>query len=234
MSEHEVHLELEGVSKRYAGAEGAPELSILREIRLTLRRGESLSIVGPSGSGKTTLLNLIGTLDRPDSGRVLLQGEDLARLGDEALARVRNQRMGFVFQFHHLLPHLSVWENVLVPTLAFPVASEAGASRERASRLLERVGLGARVGHRPGQLSGGERQRVALVRALVNQPQLLLADEPTGSLDQRSAQELGSLLVDLNREEGVTLVVVTHSTPLAAAMQRTVALRDGALVEGAR
>ncbi len=234
MSEPEVHLELEGVSKGYRGAAESASLAILHDVHLILRRGDSVSIVGPSGSGKTTLLNLIGTLDRPDSGRVRLAGQDVSQLDEQALARLRNQQVGFVFQFHHLLPHLSVLENALVPTLAFPVAGRGAEAVERSRRLLDRVGLGARMTHRPGQLSGGERQRAALVRALVNQPRLLLADEPTGSLDPRSAQELGALLVDLNREEQVTLVVVTHSVQLASAMRRVVELRDGTLVEGVR
>jgi ABC-type lipoprotein export system ATPase subunit len=202
---------------------------VLAGISLTLRAGESLAIVGPSGSGKSTLLNIMGTLDRPTSGRVLLDGQDLAALGDEALAAIRNRRIGFVFQLHHLLPQCTALENVLVPTLAGAATAPAGEMQDRAQQLLERVGLGERLAYRPGQLSGGERQRVAVARALINRPALLLADEPTGSLDRAASEHLASLLAELNREQGVTLVVVTHSTALAAKMARGLELRDGSL-----
>lgn len=227
----EAFLELAGVGRHYAGTGDGRPLAILADVNLRVARGGSVAIVGPSGSGKTTLLNLLGTLDRPDAGRLRLDGEDLAGLDEEALARVRNRSIGFVFQSHHLLPHLTVLENVLVPTLATDDAGLVRGAPERAERLLKRVGLGERLGHRPGQLSGGERQRVAVVRALINRPKLLLADEPTGALDQRSARELGALLRELNREEGVTLVVVTHSVELAREMGRVVELVEGRLVE---
>ncbi len=223
-------VELDRVSKNYVGAEDGAPLRILESVDLGVARGESVSIVGPSGSGKTTLLNLLGTLDRPDAGTVKLDGEDLSHLDELTLAHVRNRSIGFIFQFHYLLPHLTVLENVLLPTLA---SLEDAARRDapgRAGRLLKRVALEHRVNHRPGQLSGGERQRVAVVRALINQPKLLLADEPTGALDQRSARDLGALLRDLNHEEGVTLVVVTHSMELAREMGRLFELRDGRLV----
>lgn len=233
MPDDQVILELSGVGKSYAGTEGGPPLPILRDVTLCVRRGEALSIVGPSGSGKTTLLNLLGTLDRPDSGKIVLDGRDLSGMDDVALARVRNQSIGFVFQFHHLLPHLTVLENVLVPTLA--LASDEAEIREtagdRARRLLGRVGLESRLDHRPSQLSGGERQRVAVVRALINRPKLLLADEPTGALDRKSARDLATLLVELNREEGVTLIVVTHSLELAAGLGRVFETLDGTLRE---
>jgi lipoprotein-releasing system ATP-binding protein len=176
-------------------------------------------------------LNLIGTLDRPSSGQVLLEGRDLSRLDEGELAAVRNRHLGFVFQAHHLLPHCTVLENVLVPVLAAKEAGGRGAAEGRARQLLERVGLGPRMTYRPGQLSGGERQRVAVVRALINQPQLLLADEPTGSLDRAGAEGLGQLLVDLNREQGVTLIVVTHALDLARRMGRVWELREGWLKE---
>jgi lipoprotein-releasing system ATP-binding protein len=211
-------LRLIGVSKNY------DSLAVLRNINLDVRRGESLAIVGPSGSGKSTLLNIIGTLDRPSAGQVSLDGEDLSRLDEVKLAQVRNQQIGFVFQAHHLLPHCDVMENVLVPTLVSKTDQT-----ERARKLLERVGLGHRLTHRPGQLSGGERQRVAVVRALINEPKLLLADEPTGSLDRASAAELGQLLVELNREQGLTLIVVTHALDLAQRMGRTLEIRNGEL-----
>jgi ABC-type lipoprotein export system ATPase subunit len=224
-------VELDGVSKRYAGAGNGEALSILRDIHLRVRRGESVAIVGPSGSGKTTLLNLLGSLDRPDQGRVILDGMDLARLDERALARTRNAAIGFVFQFHYLLPHLTLFENVLLPSLASDDRTARQRAPERARWFLERVGLKERLHHRPGQLSGGERQRVAVVRALINQPKLLLADEPTGALDHDSARDLGRLLRELNREEGVTLIVVTHSLELAREMQRVFELRNGQLVE---
>lgn len=227
----EAFLELVGVGKNYAATGDSGSLPILRDLHLRVARGSALAIVGPSGSGKTTLLNLIGTLDRPDAGRLLLDGEDLAQLDEAGLARVRREAIGFIFQSHHLLPHLTVLENVLVPTLAGGDPVRASSAGDRAQRLLTRVGLGERTGHRPGQLSGGERQRVAVVRALINRPKLLLADEPTGALDPKSARELGALLRELNREEGVTLVVVTHSLELARETGRIVELSEGRLVE---
>jgi ABC-type lipoprotein export system ATPase subunit len=192
--------------------------------------GESLAVVGPSGSGKSTLLNLIGGLDRPSGGRVLFEGRDLAGFNDADLARFRNRRIGFVFQLHHLLPQCTVLENVLVPTLVGGDGAEREEALRRAERVLARVGLGDRLAYRPGRLSGGERERVAVARALVNRPALLLADEPTGSLDRRTAENLMALLAELNEEEGVTLVVVTHAETLAARMGRTLELADGVLV----
>jgi ABC-type lipoprotein export system ATPase subunit len=230
----EAFLELIGVGKHYAATDGGERLPILRDVNLQVRRGEALAIVGPSGSGKTTLLNLLGTLDRPDAGRLVLDGRDLTRLDEEALAAFRNRAIGFVFQSHYLLPHLTVWENVLLPTLAGGDEEGRRGAPDRAARLLKRVGLEHRLGHRPSELSGGERQRVAVVRALINQPKLLLADEPTGALDQRSARDLGHLLCELNREEGVTLILVTHALELARDMGRVVELVDGHLEERAR
>jgi len=241
-------LKLADVTKRYTGTGGAAGVSVLNAVTLEVARGKTLAIVGPSGSGKSTLLQIIGTLDRPTSGAVLLDGQDLGQLDELQLAEVRNRQMGFVFQAHYLLPQCSVMENVLVPTLAGSrprqeadlsssasekvrlVSSVATESSEaRAKRLLKRVGLDDRLNHRPGQLSGGERQRVAVVRALINQPRLLLADEPTGALDHASATALGQLLVELNREEGVTLIVVTHAMDLAKRMGRVLELVDGKL-----
>jgi ABC-type lipoprotein export system ATPase subunit len=222
-------LRLVGMSKRYESPTSTELVPVLRDVTLEIQRGESVAIVGPSGSGKSTLLNIIGTLDRPDSGHVLLDGKDLSRLDDIQLAAVRNREIGFIFQSHHLLPQCTVLENVLVPTLANKDAALRNGAVERAKGLLDKVGLGARLTHRPGQLSGGERQRVAVVRALINQPKLLLADEPTGSLDRASAENLADLLVRLNREEGVTLIVVTHAPDLAKRMSRVLELRDGEL-----
>ena len=222
-------IELRNVVKRYDA------VSVLADVSLSVARGESLAIVGPSGSGKSTLLQIIGTLDRATSGEVLLDGKNLAALDDLQLAEVRNRQIGFVFQSHYLLPQCTVLENVLVPTLARRKSEDGGQRSEtdeaRATRLLKRVGLGERLHHRPGQLSGGERQRAAVVRALINRPQLLLADEPTGALDHASADALGQLLVELNKEEGVTLIVVTHAMDLAKRMGRVARIEGGKLME---
>ena len=222
-------LRLTSVTKRYDAPGKSGALTVLNDVSLEVARGESLAIVGPSGSGKSTLLHIIGTLDRPTSGSVALDGQDLGALDDQQLAAVRNRQIGFVFQSHYLLPQCTVLENVLVPTLAAQEAAVRDGAAKRAERLLDRVGLGERKSHRPGELSGGERQRVAVVRALINQPRLLLADEPTGSLDHASARELGQLLLELNREEGVTLIVVTHALELARRMARVLDLKDGRL-----
>jgi len=220
---------LVNVVKQYDSPAGGQAEPILKDVTLDVAEGESIAIVGPSGSGKSTLLNIIGTLDRPTRGRVLLSGKDLAIASDAELAAVRGQRIGFVFQLHHLLAQCTVLENVLVPVLADPKATTS-AAQVRAKRLLARVGLAGRLDYRPGQLSGGERQRVAVARALIREPALLLADEPTGSLDRAAADNLGQLLADINREEGVTLIVVTHAAALAARMARILELRDGQLV----
>ena len=218
-------LQLKDISREFPSAEGGAPLKVLRGLSMDVARGESIAIVGPSGCGKSTLLNLIGTLDQPTEGAIDFDGRNLIALNDDELALLRNREMGFIFQSHHLLPQCTVMENVLVPTLAHGRAT--ADDEERALHLLDRVGLGERLSHRPGQLSGGERQRVAVVRALINQPQLLLADEPTGALDQTTADQLGQLLVELNAEENVTLITVTHSEKLAARMARTVELKDG-------
>jgi ABC-type lipoprotein export system ATPase subunit len=225
-------LRLENVSKSYDSVLDGPPVRVFEGIDLTLQQGESAAICGPSGSGKSTLLNIIGTLDAPTQGRVLLGGQDLAQLDELRLAAVRNRQLGFVFQAHHLLPQCTVLENVLVPTLASPDSEQRRSAPERARRLLDRVGLGGRTDHRPGQLSGGERQRAAVVRALINQPELLLADEPTGSLDRAAAEELARLLIELNREEGVTLILVTHAPDFAERMKRVFQLQGGRLTGG--
>jgi lipoprotein-releasing system ATP-binding protein len=235
-------LRLENVSKRYASGATTEGVPVLAGVCLDVARGESLAIVGPSGSGKSTLLQIIGTLDHATSGDVLLDEKNLATLDERQLAEVRREQIGFVFQAHFLLPQCTVLENVLVPTLASqksevrsPKSEKDGeTSLARAERLLKRVGLGERLHHRPGQLSGGERQRAAVVRALINRPQLLLADEPTGALDQTSATTLGQLLVELNREEGVTLIVVTHAMELAKRMGKILRLEAGTLVEAGK
>lgn len=222
-------VQLAGISKQYQDvSDGHP---VLRDVTLSVQGGESLAIVGPSGSGKSTLLNIIGTLDQPTSGSVQLDGIDLSTRNEDELAALRNRQIGFVFQAHHLLPQCTSLENVLIPTIVLKNPARRQAARLRARQLLEHVGLGDRLEHRPGQLSGGERQRVAVVRAMINEPILLLADEPTGSLDEERAVEIGQLLADLNREEGVTLIVVSHDATLAGQMRRKLLLRDGQLYE---
>jgi len=226
---HDHLLRIKDLSKRYEPAAGVEPVVVLKDITLVLDQGDSLAIVGPSGSGKSTLLNIIGALDLPSAGSVWLNGQNLTDLKPNQLAEVRNRQVGFIFQAHHLLPQCSVLENVLVPTLASSNEVLRDGAPDRARRLIERVGLAARMSHRPAQLSGGERQRVAVVRALINEPRLLLADEPTGALDRESATVLAQLLVELNEEEKVALIVVTHSLELARRMRRVVELRDGRL-----
>ncbi len=227
MSNEAPLLQLENISREFPSAENGEPLRVLRGLSLEIGPGESIAIVGPSGCGKSTLLNIIGTLDQPTTGTVTLDGQDLSTLDGNALAALRNRKMGFIFQSHHLLPQCTVMENVLVPTLAHSRTTDTDEKRGR--RLLERVDLGDRLAHRPGQLSGGERQRVAVVRALIKQPMLLLADEPTGALDQATADKLGQLLVELNQEENVTLITVTHSADLANRMARALELLNGQL-----
>jgi lipoprotein-releasing system ATP-binding protein len=228
-------LQVTQVTKKYASPSAGGALTVLDEISFEMQAGESLSIVGPSGSGKSTLLHIIGTLDRATSGEVLLEGRDLSKLTEKETAALRNRQIGFVFQAHYLLPQCTVLENVLVPTLPATASRKDGdgangaSTESRAVRLLERVGLAQRLTHKPGELSGGERQRVAVVRALINAPRLLLADEPTGALDHASAQALGQLLVELNSEEHVTLIVVTHAQELAKRMKKILQLKDGRL-----
>jgi lipoprotein-releasing system ATP-binding protein len=205
------------------------ELVVLRGVSLAMQPGEALAILGPSGSGKSTLLHLIGTLDRPSAGSVRLDDQDPFTLSESALASFRNRQVGFVFQDHHLLPQCTVLENVLVPTLANSHENRF-ALRERAHRLLDRVGLSQRLDHRPAELSGGERQRVAIARALILKPKLLLADEPTGNLDRKSAQTVAQLLLDMHGQEQTILIVVTHSLDLARLLPRQMEMNDGALV----
>ena len=204
-------------------------LTVLRDVSLSIAQGQSLAIVGPSGSGKTTLLSILGTLDRPTSGTVELDGQDPFQLPEPSLAAFRNRRIGFIFQDHHLLPQCSALENVLLPTIAAGVATPEAIERARA--MLQRIGLGDRLGHRPAALSGGERQRVAIARALIQRPQLVLADEPTGNLDRTTAAAIGELLLELPLEQKLILIVVTHSQPLAATLQRRMVLDDGRLLE---
>ena len=205
-------------------------LEVLKGIDLEIASGEMVTIVGPSGAGKSTLLHLVGTLDLPTEGRILYDGTDVTRLGSSELAEFRNRSIGFVFQFHHLLPEFTALENVLMPGLI------QGRRRleDRARQLLDEVGLSPRLTHRPGELSGGEQQRVALARALLMKPKLVLADEPTGNLDSQTSESVQSLFFDLNRRHGTTFLIVTHSRDFAGRMPRQVSMKDGRIVSDER
>jgi len=222
-------LELINVTKTYQSPGSAGGVCVLKDITLKVENGQSIVIIGPSGSGKSTLLNIIGALDHPTAGKVLFDGRYLAGLDEVELAKIRNQEIGFVFQLHHLLPQCTVLENVLIPTLANKSRFLKKETQERAVELLQRVGLKDHLLHRPGELSGGERQRVAVVRALINKPKLLLADEPTGSLDSDASRNIAELLVELNRSEKVTLIVVTHSQKIAEYIGQVWELSEGVL-----
>lgn len=221
---------LEAQDLRREFRQGPVTLKVLDGVQLGIRRAERLAIVGASGSGKTTLLQLIGGLDRPTSGRVLVAGRDIHAIDEAQRGELRNRAIGFVYQFHHLLPEFSALENVAMPLLVRRL--RPAEARDRARELLGRVGLGARLSHRPHQLSGGERQRAAVARALVTEPALVLADEPTGNLDGANAEQVFELMLELNRERGTSLVVVTHDVRLAARMGRVVTLEGGVLREG--
>ena len=221
-------LRLSGVRKSYRT--GPVTTEVLRGVDLEVAAGDLVSIMGPSGSGKTTLMNIIGLLDRPSSGRHLLDGRDVSGLGDDALSRLRNAHVGFVFQAFHLLPRLSAAENVCVP-LVYRGTGRGAALRE-ARAMLERVGMGDRLEHRPDQLSGGQKQRVAIARALVGSPALLLADEPTGALDGDTAGETMNLLLGLNAEGGVTVLIITHDPAVARQCARRMRIDGGRLREG--
>ncbi len=227
-------LELVHVTKNYDSPGDTGSVRVLKDITFQLNDGRSLVIVGPSGSGKSTLLNIIGALDRPTQGQVLFDGRDLTKLNDKDLAEIRNRRIGFVFQLHHLLPQCTVLENILVPTLAGKGELSGKDAHKRATDLLERVGLKDFLQYRPAELSGGQRQRVAVVRALINKPKLLLADEPTGSLDMAASENLADLLVELNQSEQVTMIVVTHSLEFAGHIGPVSELKDGVLKERGR
>jgi len=218
-------IRLENIYKSYTATDKTVE--ILRDVDLTIEAGETAAILGVSGVGKSTLLNIMGALDRPTSGEVYYNGKSLKGLGEKALASYRNSFVGFVFQFHHLLPEFTALENIMLPALIGGVSFEE--ARKRAARLLGEVGLGQRATHKPGELSGGEQQRVAIVRALVQEPDVILADEPTGNLDTKTAGEVFSLLMELNRARKTALVVVTHNRDLAAMMSRRFTMVDGAI-----
>ena len=219
--------ELQNIVKSYPVPSGSGRLVILDDISLSLGRGESVAVVGPSGSGKTTLLHIAAGLDLPDSGRALIDGKDISGMDDGELAFTRNHKVGVVFQRHCLLPQCTLLENVLIPTLPYRGGRADSLPWQRAAKLLGRLGLSRRLDHFPPQLSGGECQRAALARALINRPSLLCADEPTGSLDQYAAAEMGKLLREVNKEEQTALLLVTHSDALAAEMDRTLELCGG-------
>ncbi len=204
---------------------GDSEVAVLKGIDLDIPKGEMLSIVGASGVGKSTLLHIIGALDKPTSGQVLYDGRDIFGMPDRELASFRNRNIGFVFQFHHLLPEFSALENVLIPSMIGGI--DPKAARLRAEALLEEVGLSGRLSHRPGELSGGEQQRVAIARALMSEPRVMLADEPTGNLDTHTAQSVHELLKKLNRQKGLTSIIVTHNEKLAGMADRTIRMVDG-------
>jgi putative ABC transport system ATP-binding protein len=217
-------IELHEVSKTVQS--GAERLTILRELELTIPDGQFVAVVGPSGSGKSTLLGLVAGLDAPTSGRILIDGEEITRMGEDALASLRGRKLGFIFQSFHLIPSMTALENVLAP---LEIAGRRDANT-RARALLEDVELTGRAHHYPSQLSGGEQQRVAVARAFANEPSILLADEPTGNLDSRTGRHVFDLMVEMNRRRGATLVLVTHDHDLAARADRRISLRDGRVV----
>ncbi len=220
-------LDAQAIVREFAGPAGT--LRVLDGVSLEVAAGDSVAVTGPSGSGKSTLLHILGTLDRPTEGKLRILDQDPFELGQRDLARFRNRHIGFVFQEHYLLPQCTALENVLVPTIVS--GGQGGSFRERATSLLRRVGLGERMDHLPAELSGGERQRVAIVRALVNRPELVLADEPTGNLDPDTADDVADLFIELCRDERVALIVVTHNLDLAARMNRCFRLQGGKLNE---
>ncbi len=214
-------IKITGITKSFGS------LQVLRGIDLTIDRGEVVSIVGPSGAGKTTLLQIIGTLDRPDSGCVIIDGVDVTSLSQKKLADFRNQHIGFVFQFHQLLPEFTAIENIMIP--AYIAGKSTKAARQRAEELLAFMNLSDRAHHKPNELSGGEKQRVAVARALINNPAVILADEPSGSLDTKNKEELYQLFFDLRKQYGQTFVIVTHDEQLSTLSDRTIHMRDGVL-----
>jgi lipoprotein-releasing system ATP-binding protein len=225
-------IELRNVSKAYREPGGAP-VPVLKDITLAIEPGESVAVVGPSGCGKSTLLNILGTLDTADAGEYLFDGQPVKDATEERIREMRSQSVGFIFQMHHLLPQCTVAENVLLPTLALSKKPDAKTAEKRAVELLAAVGLSHRADYRPAQISGGERQRVAVVRALMNSPKLILADEPTGALDEANADTLTNLMINLVEKFGIALVLVTHQMAQAERMKRLLRLHNGSLVKSA-
>lgn len=223
----DISFEALGIHKSYS--QGPDKLHVLKGVDLRVKSGEVVSIVGPSGAGKSTLLHIIGGLDQPNDGQVLLQGEDVYALNDNKRARLRNKQVGFVFQFYHLLPELTALENVILPLCIYAGSIKKKEYNEKAVNLLEQVGLTDRIKHKPNELSGGEQQRVAIARALINEPQILLCDEPTGNLDSQTGQCVIDILMDLSRKNNQTLVIVTHDENIAKLSHRSVKMRDGLL-----
>ena len=222
-------IEISNLSKSFPSPDGEKTLNVFSGVNLEVEKASSVAIVGPSGSGKSTLLNIIGLLDKPTDGKLIVNQKDLIQLQEREVSEYRNQTVGFVFQAHHLLPSCTVLENVMLPGLAGFGEKVTGEFKERANQLLEDVGLGHRTTHLPGQISGGERQRVAVARSLINQPSVLLADEPTGALDKKNSEHLVNLLNELNEEKSLTLVMVTHSSGSASKMKKAYHLDVGNL-----
>jgi lipoprotein-releasing system ATP-binding protein len=227
MTDESPVLDARGVARTFR--QGPIDLKVLENLNISVRAGERIAIIGASGSGKTTLLQILGGLDRPTAGTVLIAGQDIHALAEKPRGELRNRTLGFIYQFHHLLPEFSALENVAMPLLVRREPRQAAEQRARA--ILERVGLGARLVHRPHELSGGERQRAAVARALVTSPRIVLADEPTGNLDGANAEAVFALMLELNRESGTSLIVVTHDSRLAARMDRILEIKLGNLVE---
>ena len=219
-------IRLEGIGKAYV--HNSTRTEVLRDVSFSIARGELLSIIGPSGAGKSTLLNIIGTVDQPTAGKVIYCGRDLFSQSHSALAEFRNRKLGFIFQFHHLLPEFTALENTMMPARIAGIDLKTAEAKAR--ELLERMGLGPRLEHKPGELSGGEQQRVAVARALVMSPEVVLADEPTGNLDTHTGHEVFGMLQELNRELGMTLIIVTHNEEFARSTPRCITLVDGAIV----
>jgi putative ABC transport system ATP-binding protein len=224
----EIAIELRGIEKEYDL--GTVKLKVLNDINLSIKKSEMVSIMGPSGSGKSTMLHMLGCLDRPTRGKVIIDGVDVSKLNDDELAKIRREKIGFIFQFFYLIPSLTALRNVELP-MTF-VKGSAKERERKAKELLKMVGLENRMSHRPSQLSGGESQRVAIARALANDPQIILADEPTGNLDSKSGKEIIEILKNLNKQRKVTLIIVTHDSSIARITEKIINLKDGKIIKG--